>query len=983
MTCPASHALEQFLSGSHPDAPGVEAHLKTCPGCRDVLDRLSDNADLRQWVPRALSLPDLLEKDTALLSVVQKLETSIEGSAPTKALPEVECAWRAGSTLGCYCIEGEIGRGGMGLVLRAYDKILGRTVAVKVLRSGEVDERSRARLVHEAQLAARLRHDNVVTVHAVVDLPDEPPCLVMEYVEGSTLTALIRSKGRLEPRAAADILIQMARGLEAAHTAGLIHRDIKPSNVLVDASTGRAKITDFGLARWGERASGLTQEGVLAGTPTYMSPEQARGAADLDCRSDIYSLGVTLYEALTGEVPFRGAPHLVLQQILSEDPRPPRLFQDAIPRDLETVCQKAMAKEPGQRYPTARAFGEDLERWQRGEPILARPVGKLERGWRWCRRNRRLATLTTTVLTLLLVVAIGSTVAAIVIAREQSRTENERAAAVEARERADRSTAAAQEHFSLALSTLHTLISKVQQQLGERTGTLQLRQQLTETALKDLERIARSAEATPEADLNLVLAHDRLGDLFFSLGKTPQARREYEHSRDLADSLVSAGNTEFDVRRGLAAALDKIGNLDRYAGNWQSAAESHRRAVAIRQSLVRDAPENSLFRRDLAVSHNKVGELSLAAGDAVTALAYYQQGLQETQEAGPAGDPARFQNDLGFSYKRLGDASVSLWDLRETESYYREALAAYAVWNDPASPQWQLQVNTIYARLGQVNLHLADYPTAETWFRKSFAGYEAQAHAEPANLEAQRNLAGAYHALGDRARCAGDYVLARDLYSKSLAIDRDLVSRDPGSRQRHGDLLEQLADLTDNEVRAQRYADAAHWLEQARAAFVPLEKLGPLLPAFQRAKKDCLHYMVVFAGAAVGLDDLRGLLGKSSEIVPDLLQVRALGLARSGQVRKAVDSVEEFRKRSPGSALNHHAIARIYALCAQSTSPADAMRKLYTGKALEAFGEALRQAPELGQGQPLQPDFAVLRDEPQFKSAIRQANSGTPAHPSL
>src|SRR5262249_34311874 len=220
------------------------------------------------------------------------------------------------------------------------------------------------------QAAARVKHDHVVSVYAVATPPAGPPYLVMELLDGATLAGLIRRHGRLEPGEAARLAAQAADGLHAAHQAGLVHRDVKPGNLLLDAGTGRVKITDFGLARTTDLPSGVTHEGVVVGTPAYMSPEQARGAVP-DARGDVYSLGASLYEMLTGEVPFRGVPHMVLRQVIADEPRPPRRLHDAIPRDLETVCLKAMAKEPARRYESAGEFADDLRRWLRGEPIRA------------------------------------------------------------------------------------------------------------------------------------------------------------------------------------------------------------------------------------------------------------------------------------------------------------------------------------------------------------------------------------------------------------------------------------------------------------------------------------------------------------------------------------------------------------------------------------------------------------------------------------
>ncbi len=183
---------------------------------------------------------------------------------------------------------------------------------------------------------------------------------------------MARLEAGRSPREIARLVAQIADGLDSAHQAGLIHRDVKPNNILIERATGRAKITDFGLAREPGH-SALTREGVVAGTPTYMSPEQARGDASLDHRTDIYGLGITLYESLTGRPPFTGPALAVLRRILEHDPIPPRRLDDAIPRDLETICLKAMAREPARRYQTARELAGDLgATWTAGRFPLAR-----------------------------------------------------------------------------------------------------------------------------------------------------------------------------------------------------------------------------------------------------------------------------------------------------------------------------------------------------------------------------------------------------------------------------------------------------------------------------------------------------------------------------------------------------------------------------------------------------------------------------------
>ena len=296
-------------------------------------------------------------------------------------------------TIGHYRLLNELGRGGMGIVYRAWDESLSRLVAVKVLRPEQAHETDRLRLVREARITAQFRHEHAVMVHAVACPHDGLPYLVMEYVLGPTLAQLIDSPECPEPRAVAKLVAEVADALEAAHAVGLVHRDVKPSNILIEKGTGRAKITDFGLARTETGPSSLSREGFLAGTPTYMSPEQVRGVAVVDARTDVYGLGATFYQALTGVTPYRGAPHLVLRQVIEEEPPPPRRLNDRVPRDLETICQKAMAKEPARRYQSAAALANDLRHWLNGEPIEARPVGRFERAYRWARRNPRVAGL--------------------------------------------------------------------------------------------------------------------------------------------------------------------------------------------------------------------------------------------------------------------------------------------------------------------------------------------------------------------------------------------------------------------------------------------------------------------------------------------------------------------------------------------------------------------------------------------------------------
>jgi serine/threonine-protein kinase len=318
-----------------------------------------------------------------------------------------------------------LGQGGMGVVYKARQKSLNRVVALKLLPAAAcAGMELAARFRNEAEAAARLRHPNIVQVYDAGE-HGGVPFYAMEYVAGPTLAQALRA-GPLPPRQAAECLEQVARAIHYAHKQAVVHRDLKPANVLL-ASGGRKppgddepgslrpplacytpKITDFGLAKALDAAAELTLAGQIVGTPTYMAPEQVRGAKEVGPATDVYSLGAVLYAALTGRPPFRAETvYATLALVAEAEPPPPRWLREGVPRDLETVCLKCMQKEPGRRYPTAEEVADDLRRWMEGDPPRARRAWVGERVARKAGRNR----LATVLLVLWLVTLAGLGVA--------------------------------------------------------------------------------------------------------------------------------------------------------------------------------------------------------------------------------------------------------------------------------------------------------------------------------------------------------------------------------------------------------------------------------------------------------------------------------------------------------------------------------------------------------------------------------------------
>ena len=282
-----------------------------------------------------------------------------------------------GESFGDYLLVCELGRGGMGVVFKAFEPNLGRHVALKMILSGKLSgEDELARFRYEASSAARLHHANIVKVHRV-GVHEGRHYFAMDYIEGPSLSQRL-ADGPMPGRQAAKYLVTIARAIEHAHSQGILHRDLKPANILI-SSDDQPHVTDFGLAKQLATDSGQTRTGALLGTPSYMAPEQAAGTKILTPATDVYGLGALLYELITGRPPFQGDTTLdTVLQVLEKDPETPRSLVPRIDRDLETICLKCLAKDPRDRYPSAETLAVDLARYLEGESIHARSLNLVD-----------------------------------------------------------------------------------------------------------------------------------------------------------------------------------------------------------------------------------------------------------------------------------------------------------------------------------------------------------------------------------------------------------------------------------------------------------------------------------------------------------------------------------------------------------------------------------------------------------------------------
>jgi serine/threonine protein kinase/Tfp pilus assembly protein PilF len=650
-------------------------------------------------------------------------------------------------TVAGYDILGELGRGAMGVVYKARQRGLKRLVALKMVLAGaHASEHQLARFHTEAEAVARLQHANIVQIYEVGER-DGLPFFSLEYVDGGVLSQKISGKP-LPAREAARITEQLAQAMACAHQLNIIHRDLKPANVLVTRE-GVPKITDFGLAKRLEDDSSHTKSGTLMGTPSYMAPEQARGdSANIGPVSDQYALGAILYELLTGRPPFVGASILdTLQQVRHKEPIPPSRLAPKIPRDLETICLKCLQKEMRNRYPSTDALAEDLKRFLAGEPIKARPVSRLEQAWRWCRRNPRLALLSTALGVLAITLGIVWTqevlrdardkqAAAERYAREQKALEEARGRAEQKIERATEAAAAGQ-----ALRALDLLKDAPPQ--------------LEAADLADVRASWRTLQAQTElyAELQALLDRARLDGLYGTETTRPKAREELRQLLGLLEDLekrtgkgadglppLSSQQKElfqesaFEVYL-LAALVETQSALGR---GQPAEKEAARQAIGWLNRAEKLLPPTRTFYSHRSHYHKTVGDLAAFEADGARARSI----------------PATSAIDHfwhGFAEEQRAQQAAGKGDARRARELYLSALAEYtAILRIHPQHFWA------YFNWASCQFHLRSYQDA-------LLGYTACIHVNPGVARPYYNRGTTLHQLKQYDEAIQDYTAALKL----------------------------------------------------------------------------------------------------------------------------------------------------------------------------------------------------------------------------
>jgi tetratricopeptide (TPR) repeat protein len=838
----AAHFLAQLQAGENPDR---QALLRAHP---HLAGRLERRLALAEMVYR-VGLAPQQDRPGAPETVPPP---NLDDGPPATVVGPAEAADPPGlrQDLPGYEFLGKLGRGGMGVVYKAYQISLNRMVALKLLHAGvHADAEQRARFRIEAEILASLQHPNIVQVYEVGE-HDGCPYMAMEYVAGGTLDDQLLGRPQ-PPRAAAELVETLARAMHCAHARGIVHRDLKPANILLQSKTTTdhtddtdkkkpaipssvpsvlsvvdlfPKITDFGLAKRLAEGKGQTVTGAILGTPSYMAPEQASGRVhDVGPPTDVYALGALLYELLTGQPPFRGQTNVdTVRRVVSEEAPAPSRLCPKLPRDLETICLKCLEKQPAGRYATAQALADDLHRFLGGQPVAARPAGPGERAWKWARRRPAWAALVGVV-----VVAAVTTAGSFLWSYARVRGERDRA----------------RHNFQVARTAIDDLYTKMAlERLFDEPQLDPLCQELLEKARALYEGLAQEQGANADARPDVALAWFRLGDIHRLQDHHAAAEHAYGEAIARQQALCRDYPGAPRYRQDLANSHNWLGEVLRERGHPAEEAERHYgAALGLQQGLVEEFPRAPAYRLELARSYYNLGIVRKDTNRLTEAQAGYDRAVElltqlRTEDAGNPyyrQDLARALINRGVLH-RLGnrpdqagrdyDQAIGLLTVLRHEFHAR---AAYKF---ELAIARQDRGNLLWARGRNADAR-HEYQEALDLLRGLAADFSGRPGYKKKLGIALKNQGAALATAGDRAGAGQCWDQARGLFEA-------LAQADPGTADYHGLLGMTLGQLGWLRTEEKNWPAARQLLEQGLAQLREALRPNPQHPDYRRELRD-------------------------------------------------------------------------------------------------------------------------------------------------
>ncbi|HWQ35300.1 MAG TPA: serine/threonine-protein kinase [Blastocatellia bacterium] len=793
----------------------------------------------------------------------------------------------AGGRLGPYRLLRQIGRGGMGTVWLAErdDAQFRQQVAIKIIRRGMDTEDILRRFRTERQILATLNHPNIARLLDGGSTPDGRPYYVMEYIAGRSIDEYC-SNNELSVPERLRLFRSVCAAVSYAHQRLVIHRDLKPSNMLV-TDDGTVKLLDFGIARLltpesAEMTVTATRYGIM--TPAYASPEQASGGS-ITTASDVYSLGVVLYELLTGQRPYQFTttrPDEIVRVICEQEPEPPgrirkpeggrrkaederqraagsehrtngsgqktearehwmrelmirllppfffRLPASALCDELDNIVLMALRKDAQRRYASVEQFAEDIHRYLSGQPVLARPDTI---GYRFTKFVQRNKVIVTAALIVLLSLCSG-----IVMTWRQAQI-------------ARRERALAERRFAEVRELANSFVFRYHDAIAGLPGATRVREMMMKDAVAYLDRLAQEADSNPKLQLELASAWLRIGDVQGqpyrgNLGDTQGALRSYQNALQLCEALARRDPYSPEIQQTLSLALDSIGILQTRSGQFEAALIALHRATSIRERLQQRFPAQSHYTRLLATSYLHLGDAVLRTGRTVNgqsapeqSLVYFQQSqnLRTSLFAGHP-DDLNLARDLAISHQRIGNV---LYKIGAAGSYQQSLAAALAHHKQaqaiferiaaaaPGDAQARRDVVDQFLMKAEAQARAGDVDGALADCRHAIMIFAEMSAADATNIELRRDLATAWYIAGVVANDAGRLQTGIDSMEQALEIYESLASSDAGNTENLSDLLSGYNRLGSMEAQRGSGAKAAQAFRRSIEFRMKLASVSP------------------------------------------------------------------------------------------------------------------------------------------------------------
>ncbi|PYS73974.1 MAG: hypothetical protein DMF69_03225 [Acidobacteria bacterium] len=872
-------------------------------------------------VDRSAFLNETCGDDMLLRSQIEKLLASHEGAGAFLGSPavvdvgvigqtKVEAEQFIGKRIGAYEIISELGHGGMGtvyLAVRADDQYQ-KQVAIKLVNRGMDTEMILRRFTMERQILANLEHPNIARLLEGGSTPDGLPYFVMEYIEGQPMNKYCDSQ-HFSMAERLVLFREVCGALQYAHQNLVVHRDIKPSNILV-TTDGIPKLLDFGIAKllspgWNEDSAEATASVVQLMTPEYASPEQLRGLT-ITTASDVYSLGVVLYELLSGHHPYRlrsRRPEEVVEVILHEEPEKPSLAatqkqandstgdtssSPSVTRnpkflrgDLDNIVLKALRKEPERRYASVQEFAEDIRRHLEGLPVTATPDTLSYRAGKFVQRHKAGVLAAVAVVLTLLTATIITTRQATIAKRERAKAER---------------------HFKEVRNLTNSFLFDFHDSIADLNGATQARQMVVQKAQEYLSTLSQEAGNDRELLWELSTAYLKLGDVqgrpgFSRTGDTSGALKSYEQSLEIRRRLVALDPDNKDYRLGLAITLSRFGPINQVLGNPGVSAERMRESMEITDALLLTSHDLTTFQaafRAPAFLGDALSEL----GNYDEALAMYQKSLSIAErmksESLPEKDVTlRFVvalERLGFAYAINGDWQKAL-DTHLTMLARSEELCAL----DPSSLDYQRIKATALDHVGDSFRGVKNYQKALESGERGLEMYEEILRKDSQNARAKKDVGDCSHHVSETLLASGDYRGASALLERTVSIRRQLTALDETNVEYPDDLANSLM-LTGESIAAG--GNAASALEAYREARMISE---PIVAAHRRRidyRRDLARLYTDMGGAFTHLgngDEAAVWYQKGLDLWNELQEQHALWAKELGMPRKVAGDLSRVR----------------------------------------------------------------------------------------